>query len=165
QEHRDREALMRMLAFDTATSATTVALAGAGDAVLEARHDPEPGGRPGHATHLLPLAAGLLDRAGIGWDTIERLAVGVGPGTFTGLRIGIATARAVGDGALPVRSALEHCGAFVPEDGSELHRVRAAVHCLIAERLPPAEADHVRPEYLRPPDARPSFDWRAALKQ
>src|SRR5947209_5095427 len=86
---------MRILAFDTATSATTVALSGAGGSVLEARHDPEPGARPGHATHLLPLAARLLERAGIGWDSLERIGVGIGPGTFTGLRIGIATGRAL----------------------------------------------------------------------
>jgi tRNA threonylcarbamoyladenosine biosynthesis protein TsaB len=242
---------MRTLAFDTATSTTTVALAGVGDAVLEARHDPEPGARPGHATHLLPLAAELLDRGGIGWDALDRLAVGTGPGTFTGLRIGIATARAlaraaaiplvgistlqslalggrawpesggidsiaavvdarrgevfaaswrvadleelqaallapaafapdelgrrladlggralaVGDGAVPLRSVLERSGAFVPEDDSELHRVSAAVHCLIAERAPGAEPEQVRPEYLRPPDARPPLGWRAALEQ
>jgi tRNA threonylcarbamoyladenosine biosynthesis protein TsaB len=84
-----------LLAFDTATPATTVALSGVGDVVFTARHDPRPGERPGHATHLLPLIARVLDRAGLGWDGVERIAVGVGPGTFTGLRIGIATARAL----------------------------------------------------------------------
>ncbi len=86
---------MITLAFDTATRATAVALCGLGDGFLEARDDPEPGGRPGHATRLMPLAAGLLERGGIGWSEVERIAVGVGPGTFTGLRIGIATARAL----------------------------------------------------------------------
>jgi tRNA threonylcarbamoyladenosine biosynthesis protein TsaB len=87
-----------ILAFDTATPATTVALSGVGGVVFTARHDPLPGERPGHATRLLPLVARVMERAGIGWDGVDRIAVGVGPGTFTGLRIGIATARALARG-------------------------------------------------------------------
>ena len=86
---------MIILAFDTATPATTVALSGVGGVVFSARHDPLPGERPGHTTHLLPLIARVLERAGVGWEGVDRIAVGVGPGTFTGLRIGIATARAL----------------------------------------------------------------------
>ena len=86
---------MRILAFDTATPATTVALSGVGNVVYTARDDPPPGTRPGHANRLLPLTALVMERAGIGWDGVDRIAVGVGPGTFTGLRIGIATARAL----------------------------------------------------------------------
>jgi len=86
---------MRILAFDTATPATTVALSGVGNVVCTARDDPPPGERPGHATRLLPLTAMVMERAGVGWDGVDRIAVGVGPGTFTGLRIGIATARAL----------------------------------------------------------------------
>ena len=86
---------MNVLAFDTATPATTVALSGVGNVVYTARDDPPRGDRPGHATRLLPLATMVIDRAGIGWDGVDRIAVGVGPGTFTGLRIGIATARAL----------------------------------------------------------------------
>lgn len=85
---------MRLLAFDTATAATTVALAD-GPSVLERRDDPPAGARPRHTARLMPLIAELLDEAGWGWDELDRLAVGVGPGTFTGLRIGVATARAL----------------------------------------------------------------------
>ncbi len=84
---------MIVLGFDTATPASAVALRLPDGATLTARDDPRPGARPGHATRLLPLAAGLLEQADVGWDAIERIAVGVGPGTFTGLRVGIATAR------------------------------------------------------------------------
>jgi len=87
---------MRILAFDTATRASTVALTDpAAGLELELRDDPPPGERPGHATRLLPMIAELLARAGGGWEAVDRIAVGIGPGTFTGLRIGIATARAL----------------------------------------------------------------------
>ncbi len=85
---------MIVLGFDTATPATSVALSLAGDApIAAARDDPAPGGHPGHATRLLAMAHELLGAAGIGWSALQRIAVGVGPGTFTGLRVGVATAR------------------------------------------------------------------------
>ncbi|HEX8119885.1 MAG TPA: tRNA (adenosine(37)-N6)-threonylcarbamoyltransferase complex dimerization subunit type 1 TsaB [Solirubrobacteraceae bacterium] len=88
---------MNLLAFDTATPATVVALV-SGERRAEARHDPEPGERPGHAQQLLALAAGLLEDAGLAFTDLDRIAVGTGPGTFTGLRIGVATARALAQG-------------------------------------------------------------------
>src|SRR5579859_1792491 len=94
----DRGDRVRILALDTATRATAVALAGAGPDVLEARDDPTAGRRPNHATRLLPLAAMLLERAHIDWANLEQIAVGIGPGTFTGLRIGVATARGLAHG-------------------------------------------------------------------
>lgn len=81
------------LGFDTATEATAVGLRLGDGMVFQARDDPAPGDRPGHATRLLPLAGELLERAQVGWSELERIAVGIGPGTFTGLRIGVATAR------------------------------------------------------------------------
>jgi tRNA threonylcarbamoyladenosine biosynthesis protein TsaB len=88
--------VLRVLAFDTATRATTVALQGPGPGdALECRDDPPPAVRPRHATKLLALIAAVLERSGAGWDDVDRIAVGVGPGTFTGLRIGVATARAL----------------------------------------------------------------------
>jgi tRNA threonylcarbamoyladenosine biosynthesis protein TsaB len=95
---------MRVLAFDTATARTAVALRDIdtnanvctlGELDLSAADDPAPGGRPGHAQRLLALIDELMKRGGAGWDSIERIAVGVGPGTFTGLRIGIASAQAL----------------------------------------------------------------------
>ncbi|MGA9875564.1 MAG: tRNA (adenosine(37)-N6)-threonylcarbamoyltransferase complex dimerization subunit type 1 TsaB [Solirubrobacteraceae bacterium] len=84
---------MIVLGFDTSTPATVVGLRLSQATTLQARDDPDGERRPGHATRLLPLASGLLVEAGVGWAEIGRIVVGVGPGTFTGLRIGVATAR------------------------------------------------------------------------
>jgi tRNA threonylcarbamoyladenosine biosynthesis protein TsaB len=87
---------MIVLGFDTSTPASAVGLRLADGKTLQARDDPDrnrPTQRPGHATRLLPLAASLLERAGLSWRAVERIAVGVGPGGFTGLRIGVASAR------------------------------------------------------------------------
>jgi tRNA threonylcarbamoyladenosine biosynthesis protein TsaB len=86
---------MILLAIDTSTPATALALRLSDGSVLSARDDPSPDDRPGHSTHLLPLAADLLAGSGLRFSDIDRIAVGVGPGTFTGLRIGLATARAL----------------------------------------------------------------------
>jgi tRNA threonylcarbamoyladenosine biosynthesis protein TsaB len=87
-----------VLAFDTATADTVVGLSGVGETV-ELRHEPVPGERPGHAEQLLPLCRTALEQAGIDWPQVDRIGVGVGPGTFTGLRIGVATGRALAQSA------------------------------------------------------------------
>ncbi len=95
---------MRVLGFDTATALTAVALRDFDDqanlclrGVVDASAVDEPpaGGRPGHAQRLLALIHELLQQSEAGWEAVDRIAVGVGPGTFTGLRIGIATAQAL----------------------------------------------------------------------
>jgi tRNA threonylcarbamoyladenosine biosynthesis protein TsaB len=83
-----------LLVIDTATPATVVGVARDG-AVVERRHDPGPDERPGHVTQLLTLVEAALAEAGLELAGLDRIGVGVGPGSFTGLRIGIATARAL----------------------------------------------------------------------
>jgi tRNA threonylcarbamoyl adenosine modification protein YeaZ len=47
----------------------------------------------GQAEHLLPMAEALLAGQGLGWRDVTLLAVGTGPGNFTGVRIAVAAAR------------------------------------------------------------------------
>jgi len=84
---------MIVLGFDTSTASTAVAVRLHDGRTTEARDDPPAGAHPGHATRLLGMAHELLSAAGVDWSAIDRIAVGVGPGTFTGLRVGVATAR------------------------------------------------------------------------
>jgi len=81
-----------ILGLDTATPSTAVALWAPGGPCVERRDDPVPGDRPSHAARLLALVEEILQGD---WAQVERIAVGIGPGGFTGLRIGIATARAL----------------------------------------------------------------------
>jgi len=88
-----------ILGLDTSTAATAAAVWSPGGPELEARDEggwgSESGARPQHAGRLLVLVEEALAGAGAGWEDVERIAVGVGPGGFTGLRHGIATARAL----------------------------------------------------------------------
>jgi tRNA threonylcarbamoyladenosine biosynthesis protein TsaB len=83
-----------VLGFDTATDRLTVAVTDDGELVAETEHGPDADGRPRHSALLLREVEAQVEAAG-GWDGIGRIAVGTGPGSFTGLRIGIATARAL----------------------------------------------------------------------
>jgi tRNA threonylcarbamoyladenosine biosynthesis protein TsaB len=89
---------MRVLALDTALGATSVAVYDGvtGRVLAEAS---EPMAR-GHAEALLPMVERVLRQANLGFSLVDRYAATIGPGSFTGIRIGIAAARAF---------ALAHC--------------------------------------------------------
>jgi tRNA threonylcarbamoyladenosine biosynthesis protein TsaB len=86
---------MYILAFDTCFDAVSVAVAhgqAAGARVLVEASERR---RSGHAERLLPMIVAAMRQAGIGFQDLGRIAVTLGPGTFTGVRTGIATARAL----------------------------------------------------------------------
>src|SRR6478736_7570939 len=47
----------------------------------------------GHAEHLMGMVDRALDQAGVALSDVDRLAVTIGPGSFTGIRVGVAAAR------------------------------------------------------------------------
>jgi tRNA threonylcarbamoyladenosine biosynthesis protein TsaB len=75
---------MLILAFDTATDVATSALVGDGEVLGE---------RTSRAVTLLEDVDALLRQSGTHTRDVEALAVGIGPGSFTGVRIGLSTAR------------------------------------------------------------------------
>jgi tRNA threonylcarbamoyladenosine biosynthesis protein TsaB len=81
-----------LLAFDTATPTVTVALHDGTDVVVE--HTSELTMK--HGEQLAPLVERCLLDAGIVRQDLTAIAVGVGPGPFTGLRVGLVTARTLG---------------------------------------------------------------------
>jgi tRNA threonylcarbamoyladenosine biosynthesis protein TsaB len=133
---------MLILAFDTATDVATSALVDGGEVLGE---------RASRAATLLEDVDALLRQAGAQTRDVDALAVGTGPGSFTGVRIGLSTARGLAlalgipvagvstldalasgaPGALPVIDARRH-EVFVPghvlaPDGVEIEEGRLCV--------------------------------------
>ena len=88
---------MNILAFDTCFDGCSVCVAqmrgeARADTVVELASAFERF-ETGHAERLVPMIGEAMERAGLDFHEIDRIAVTVGPGTFTGMRIGVAAAR------------------------------------------------------------------------
>lgn len=81
-----------ILAFDTAGPHCSVAVH-VGNKALTSRHEDM---KRGQAERLVPLIHEVLADANVDWSHIDLIAVGIGPGNFTGIRIGVSAARGMG---------------------------------------------------------------------
>jgi tRNA threonylcarbamoyl adenosine modification protein YeaZ len=86
--------MLRVLAIDTALGACSACIAQDGDAVPLASESILMD--RGHAEALLPLIDRLVSQVDGGFESLDRVAVTIGPGSYTGLRVGIAAARGIG---------------------------------------------------------------------
>jgi tRNA threonylcarbamoyladenosine biosynthesis protein TsaB len=152
---------VNVLGLDTSTDASSACVLRADGEAFEERGESS----RAHARELLPAVVAAMERSGLDWSGLEAIAVGVGPGGYTGLRIGIATARALGRatglGLRPVSSLAAlakgageglvlalidarrgELFAALYEDGKELWAPFAAAPEAVAERV---NAEGLRP--------------------
>jgi tRNA threonylcarbamoyladenosine biosynthesis protein TsaB len=128
---------MLILAFDTATDVATSALVWDGEVLGELASRP---------VSVLEDVDALLRRGGVRDSQLEGLVVGVGPGSFTGLRMGLATARALAfslDLGLAGVSTLHALAAGAPDATPVIDARRREVFALVG-----GEPVVVRPEEL-----------------
>src|SRR4029450_9156377 len=84
---------MLILAIDTALDACAAAVLDTDTAKIIAQESQAM--KRGHAAALMPLIARVMKAAGIAFTALDRIAVTKGPGSFTGLRVGLSAARGI----------------------------------------------------------------------
>jgi tRNA threonylcarbamoyladenosine biosynthesis protein TsaB len=158
---------VNLLGFDTSTAASAACVLRDDGRAFEVEPPVEAlQRRPAHAAELLPAVHRVLEESGLGFEDLDAIAVGRGPGSYTGLRIGIATARALAQACQaplrPVSSlAALAAGVDAPLRLALIDAKRGEVFAALYEdgeaRWPPfvarpeAVADRVRGEALTPP--------------
>jgi tRNA threonylcarbamoyl adenosine modification protein YeaZ len=110
---------MRVLAIDTALEACSAAVLDTSGAITASETAIM---TRGHAEALMPLLARVMIRAGIEFGDLDRIAVTTGPGSFTGLRVGISAARgialAAGKSAIGLSTLAGFAAPLIAEDDS-----------------------------------------------
>ena len=165
---------MALLAFDTCFGAVSVAVryrAANGDLTVREAYEAR---QTGHAERLMPMIAEVMADAGIAFEAIERFAVTVGPGTFTGVRVGVAAAKAfslaagrpvVGVSSLDVIAARGRQLLGARADGRNIlvaiDARRGSAYCAIQRDVPDAETE--APQLLTIADAAALARDRRAL--
>jgi tRNA threonylcarbamoyladenosine biosynthesis protein TsaB len=151
---------LNLLGLDTSTDASSACVLRSDGEAFEVRTEP---GARAHARELMPAVAMAMERSGLDWPDLGAVAVGVGPGGYTGLRIGIATARALASAtgielrpvsslAALARGAGE--GLVLPLIDARRGELFAALYEAGAERWPP---------FAAPPEAVAERVARAGL--
>lgn len=142
-----------LLAIESATPDASVALL-RGDHVVAARRGPA--GRPASES-LLPTVLALLEEAGVALAALDAFAVSIGPGSFTGLRVGVATVKGLAFGSpqpvvpVPTLAALaSRAGASRGCVAALLDAQRGEVYAALHE------ADALRTPRLAPTVLRPA---------
>jgi tRNA threonylcarbamoyl adenosine modification protein YeaZ len=87
----DRSATMNVLAIDTSANLCAACIYDADEGIVRGRSVLDIG--KGHAEHLMATIATALEAAGLGYPDLGRIAVAIGPGSFTGVRVGVSAAR------------------------------------------------------------------------
>ena len=147
---------MKVLALDTATPAASAALVDGTRVVAECLLH----GQKNHSERLLQIIDCLFEISGTGRDAIELIAVSVGPGSFTGLRVGISTAQGLafalgrplaGIPTLEVLAAQAVCGDMLlsPLIDARRQQVYAALYRRCGDAL----------EQVRAPQALDPLTW------
>jgi tRNA threonylcarbamoyladenosine biosynthesis protein TsaB len=124
---------MNLLAFDACFGAVSVAVCSRGAEGLRVLSESYEARTSGHAERLVPMIEETVQRSGLALGDIDRLAVTMGPGGFTGVRVGVAAARALslatGKPAVGVTSlaAMAHEARRLLGDASQGRRLVVAV--------------------------------------
>jgi len=118
---------MLILAIDTALDACSAAILDSRSTrVIASESQPM---QRGHAEALMPLVARVMGQSGLGFEALDRIAVTTGPGSFTGLRVGLAAARglalAAGKPVVGLTTLTAFAAPFVSESGA--HPIVSAI--------------------------------------